>query len=547
MKKKLMLLFILFTMDASAQTPIALFPDIQVSQVKFVANNVTRLCYSTLDASFYYSTYDGNIYRVTPSGTPDTLLYTINDHALQTCQGMVMYDSTIFIAGNNDVDSAYTTGYIMRGQLQANGTRLWSVQAATEPYPTAGQFDHHLSGLYLNKTNDTLYLCNGSRGDHGEVRDNNGLFPNARLFAINASIFQIPIANPGLIIPNDSAALDAQQLIFARGIRNTYDFAYNAEGDLFGAENSGDRDHEDELNFLQQGHHYGFPWIMGGTDNPQQHSWFNPAADLLINHNSGSWNQGAFTNDPAYPQKPAGLIFDLPCLNIGPDAAYMRDSITGTTYNAAALSQGIYSFTPHRSPLGLAFDTDSSFGGMYRGNGFVLSYTRGDSTLAGFSKLLSPFNDHSEDMQLLQMTKDVNNQTYSFTSTRIVSNFSHPIDAVILDTSIYVIEIGYANTSSLWRIDFPKALSSSLSENDNANIRVYPNPFTDHLQIEFNKSYSNNSIVKIFDVTGRCVDEKFINASNSMATLSMSALSSGTYILQIQMGDDLVRRKVMKW
>lgn len=543
MKNLLFLSFLILHVNTYAQTPTALFPDIQVSQVKFVENNVTRLCYSPVDNSFYYLTYDGNVYKVTTAGNPDLLVATTSDHGIQTCQGMVVKDSVMYISGNNNIDSAYTTGYIMQGKLQANNTRVWTVLAQTVPYATAQQFDHFLSGLGINATKDTLLVCNGSRGDHGEVRDNNGLFPTMRNLAITSVVLQIPLTAQGLIIPNDSSALDTMQLVYARGIRNTYDFAYNSSGELFGAENSGDRDHEDEMNWMQKGHHYGFPWMMGGTDNPQQYTWFNPAADLLINHNSGSWNQGAFTNDPTFPQKPPGLICDLPCRNEGPDAAYMRDSITGNTYDAGAINQPIYSFTPHRSPLGLVFDVDSALGGIYGGNGFVLSYTRGDSTLAGASKLLSPFNDPAEDLQLLQMIKDTINQTYSFTSTKIVSGFAHPIDAVLLDTSIYVIEIGYAGTSSLWKIDFPKATNTSVAEISLEDIKLYPNPCKDKLYLQLNAT-EKNALISIYDVAGRAIQEMLYTGNST--SLNVEKITAGTYVLQIRVGDRLLRRKFVK-
>lgn len=543
MKKLLLLSFIILRFNTSAQTPVALFPDIQVSQVKIVENNVTRLCYSSVDNAFYYLTYFGNVYKVTTAGNPDLLVATTSDHGIQICQGMVIKDSVLYILGNINVDSAYTTGYIVKGTLQANNTRIWSVMAETVPYATAQQFDHFLSGLGINVTEDTLIVCSGARGDHGEVRDNSGLFPNTRDLAITSVVLQIPLTAQGLIIPNDSAALDAMQLVYARGIRNTYDFAYNSSGELFGAENSGDRDHEDELNWMQRGHHYGFPWVCGGTDNPQQYSWFNPAADLLINHNSGSWNQGAFTNDPTFPQKPAGLICDLPCRNDGPDAAFMRDSITGNTYNAGAINEPIYSFTPHRSPLGLVFDVDSALGSIYRGNGFVLSYTRGDSTLAGSSKLLSPFNDHSEDIQLLRLVKDTVNQTYSFTATRIVSGFANPIDAVLLDTSIYVIEIGYAGTSSLWKIDFPKATNTSVVETSLEEIKLFPNPCKDKLHLQLNATVKNAEIL-IFDVAGKMIQE--VTYTGNSLSLNVEKLAAGTYVVQIRNGDQLIRRKFVK-
>jgi hypothetical protein len=223
----------------------------------------------------------------------------------------------------------------------------------------------------------------------------------------------------------------------------------------------------------------------------------------------------------------------------------MRDSITGNTYDAGAVNQAIYSFTPHRSPLGLVFDVDSALGSIYRGNGFVLSYTRGDSTLAGFSKLLSPFNDHGEDLQLLQLTKDSINQSYSFTATRIVSNFNFPIDAVLLDTSIYVIEIGYAGTSSLWKIDFPKAVNTSVTENTLEEINLYPNPCKDKLHLQFN-SAGKNSLITVYDVQGRNLVMNEMEYSGNTTTLDVENLAAGTYILQIRNGDQVLRRKFVK-
>ncbi|GAB5409195.1 MAG: hypothetical protein BalsKO_15600 [Balneolaceae bacterium] len=37
---------------------------------------------------------------------------------------------------------------------------------------------------------------------------------------------------------------------------------------FFGTENAGDRDDSEELNWLQQGKHYGFPWVIGGNETP---------------------------------------------------------------------------------------------------------------------------------------------------------------------------------------------------------------------------------------------------------------------------------------
>src|SRR5258707_7513185 len=43
---------------------------------------------------------------------------------------------------------------------------------------------------------------------------------------------------------------------------------------------------------VRQGCHYGFPWRMGGMDNPQQFSGYDPANDPLLNSKFGAVSSG---------------------------------------------------------------------------------------------------------------------------------------------------------------------------------------------------------------------------------------------------------------
>jgi len=38
----------------------------------------------------------------------------------------------------------------------------------------------------------------------------------------------------------------------------------------------------EELNWLRPGLHFGFPWRMGGADNPQQFPTYDPSTDKLL-------------------------------------------------------------------------------------------------------------------------------------------------------------------------------------------------------------------------------------------------------------------------
>jgi len=536
-------LLLLISAQAQSQTPRALRPDISITLVTKVEAEVTRLAFNPIDSAVYYSTANGNIYKVIMPDTGvayDTLVYKFSDHGIHYVQGLAFYDSCLYVSGNYIMNTPRTMGVIQRGKLIGGYLRNWETVAQTDPYPISGWYDHLFSGMTLNLTGDTILICSGSRGDHGEVQTHGGIYPGLRNLPLTTVILRIPAAATGLVIPNDSAALDSMGLIFCSGVRNTYDFAYNAAGDLFGCENSGDRDMEDELNFLQQGKHYGFPWMMGGSYNPQQFPWYDPLADSLINRIGWAWTIGSFHNDPTFPQKPAGLQLTLPCLNHGPNAAFLRDSATGKTYNAAAVSKPVYSFTPHRSPLGLTFDRDSILGKDFRGAGFVLSYTRGNPSLPDSSVLMIPFKDSSEDLLMLVMKKDSANDAYSFHAYKIAESFNRPVDAVLRDTSMYVIEILYTGEQSLWRIDFPRYLKppSNVSAHSlGANVISYPNPADKMLYISIDQPQNKRLTLSIFDASGRLVFTETKKYSQPRITVNTASFAPGAYHWQIAGGD----------
>lgn len=86
--------------------------------------------------------------------------------------------------------------------------------------------------------------------------------------------------NNGTHEPNPRAAAvlsvkpDGSDLqTYADGLGNSFDVAFNSNGDLFGGDNSpsgdgGDDDPSDEFNYLVKGAHYGYPYYYG-DGNPQ--------------------------------------------------------------------------------------------------------------------------------------------------------------------------------------------------------------------------------------------------------------------------------------
>src|SRR5205814_9373459 len=127
-----------------------------------------------------------------------------------------------------------------------------------------------------------------------------------------------------LFLANGTEALRGAGYIFAECFRNAFDLAFAPNGDLFATENGPDRAMPEELNWVRPGRHYGFPWRMGGADNPQQFADYDPDADALLDSRFSAVRDGFYHNDPTFPPAPADLT--EPVINLGPDADSFQDS-----------------------------------------------------------------------------------------------------------------------------------------------------------------------------------------------------------------------------
>jgi hypothetical protein len=439
--------------------PFALNSNIQL---RLILNTVdgsgspsTRIAKDPRSNDLYYSKFNGDIYRVTVragSGTSTSAkLYGAANHGIaDSAQGMAIGpDGTIYLVGNFTTDGGNRTfARIVKGVPGSSGGRVWSVLAQTEPYPRSRTyFDHVFNGIIASSDGNWIFVNSGSRTDHGEVQDVGGLFPNTREVGLTAKIFRLPANASNLILPNDANALRSAGYIFAEGTRNAFDFAFASNGDLFATENGPDRDMPEELNWLRPGLHFGFPWRIGGADNPQQFANYNPANDRLLDPRYSAVASGYYHNDPTFPPRPANLA--EPVINIGPDADKFRDPDTGSIRDASELGVRLGTFTAHRSPLGLVFDTVGAMAVPFRNHGFMLSFTPGDPNGTGVA---GPFFDASQDLVELEGTK-LGNTNYQARVTKLVGGFAMPIDADIIGNRIYVIE--YGGQQGIWEIQFP--------------------------------------------------------------------------------------------
>jgi glucose/arabinose dehydrogenase len=203
--------------------------------------------------------------------------------------------------------------------------------------------------------------------------------------------------------------------------------------------------------WVRKGQHYGFPWIMGGVENPQQYPDFmpDPKKDPFLNATSHGMLMKYFRNDPDFPKIPEGVKFSPGVQNLGPDANEYRGH-SGKILDGDNTGVSISTFTAHSSPLGLVFDTKRKLSAEFKGDGFVLRNTIGTK-----SSLMKPFTDQGRDLLHLDMSYDKLSDNYFVKTTRIVDSFNNPTDAVLLGNSLYIIEYD-AKVGSIWKVTFPK-------------------------------------------------------------------------------------------
>ena len=248
------------------------------------------------------------------------------------------------------------------------------------------RFNHEITALKVGP-DGMLYIGAGSHTDHGEQDGGKGEVPEtSAIFRISATV------------PNSPFEL------FADGIRNPFGMAFRADGKLFDADHGPQNDLPEELNYIQQGKHYGFPYRFGNNvANPE----------------------------PDAPPEPPGIAFVPPIPNIGPD------SLNGDGLDSENPS---YTFTPHSAPGGLAFYTatagDHLFPAAYRGDAFLAMYGNVERSgeVRGFSVLR------------LTLT-EVSPGTFQVSVHTFLSGLRRPTDVAIApDGAMIVLESSAAAT-----------------------------------------------------------------------------------------------------
>jgi glucose/arabinose dehydrogenase len=537
--------------------------DISIKQLGVIGLTSVRIRQDPTNGHLYILQRDGIINRVNFSQDSSRVtlkqVYSTSDHGLFSPLGMAFgKDGVLYVSGDqiSDPNSEYTVGIIMKGIPDSAGSenRTWEVLAQTVSYPYGHVYAHQLSGIAVDPNGKYIYVNSGARTDHGEMED------GMRGVGLTDIILKLPVDSSNILLQDDRSWLKENGYLMADGTRNSYDLAFNANGDLIAPDNSDDRDDPEELNWIQQGHHYGFPWIIGLDNTPQQFHPYDPMTDPLLSKTA--WGGGnlyvTYSNDPTYPPKPDSITFTAPILSYGPDADKFRDTTTGDVKDASDLGVTIPTFTAHRSVDGIAFDNDSVLAGDLKGDAFVVSFANGSNITA--------LGDTGQDLLAVSLTKH-GDTTYTAHVNRLISGLNSPLSDVLVGNKLFVMETGEQyganNQPKLWEVTLPEGPVTAIKQKENIPINFklnqnFPNPFNPSTTIQYSVPASNAPFLgraegglvtlKVYDILGRLV-ATLVNErklpGNYEVQFNASNLSSGMYFYTLRANGLTMTKKML--
>ncbi len=376
---------------ASTYAPLPLPPDgFDLREVVRLPARGVRLTSDGEGKVLYMLTEDGDVFRVeTDTGLTRQILWPkkylimrgkdVGGLTFKTV-GMAMdKEKRLYIAGNQqDISNPPVQNHvtIYRTTNFENGDPVDPKPWFWTNYPGSPAYIHAAEQIAFGP-DGFLYVGNGARTDAGQV-GTDGTWYGGGETPITACIWRL---DPKL----ENPPID----VFARGIRNAYGFCWNNKGEMIATDNGPDADPEEELNFIERGKHYGFPYQFA------------------------NWQKKAY---PHSPDKPPGLELTPPIANIGPDGGFN--------------GKPIHTFDPHSVPAGIAF----------LGNNFPEGF-RDTFLIARFGNFIRTVKE-SSGYDVLQATLKRNKEgKYQAKIRTLLAPLGRPIDVHVSGNGkVYILE-----------------------------------------------------------------------------------------------------------
>jgi len=314
---------------APLPTPPAPF---KLREVARLPEYVTRVASNGRGKTLYVLALAGNVYRVDVATSAARLhipassyLHRYND-VPPSCLGLTLDDrNRLYIVANQQDDSIrpiQNRVTIFRTTDTEDDDPIKPRPWLTTSYPHGINAFNHGVGHIAEGPDGLLYVGSGSRTDANEPGDDPRYSKEGET-PLTSCIWRL---NPDL-------TSQPRIEVFARGLRNPFGFCWDDDDNLFATDNGPNADPPDELNLVQEGRHYGFPYVFS------------------------NWPHKPY---PHTPDPPPGVQFAPPIPNVGPHAG-------GTPLRPMS------TFDPHSSASGIVCLGDD-FPPEYRGTFLVARF-----------------------------------------------------------------------------------------------------------------------------------------------------------------------------
>lgn len=285
----------------------------QVREVAQLPEFCTRLATRGNGAPVYVLAQRGTVFVIDAASKAVQPIIPATDYldheADRTALGLtVSPDGQLYIVTDErvtrDVELVQNEVIIWRSSATENGHPTKPKKWLKVRYPFGvGPYNHGVSCIEFGP-DGMLYVNSGSRTDGGEAGLDPKYFKGGET-DLTAALWRLN--------PRDD---NPQVEIFARGIRNAWGLAWDGEGRMFSVTNGPDANSPEELDVVEKGKHYGFPYQFS------------------------NWPVRPNFPYPHTPPPPEGVAFTMPVLNLGPAGGGTADQPIGT-YDAHSSPGGM--------------------------------------------------------------------------------------------------------------------------------------------------------------------------------------------------------------
>lgn len=363
--------------DAASFRPLPKPPEgFKLREVARLPVNGTRLASDGKGAHLYVMSGAGDVHRVDIATGKIRPVYKAVDYAVRRTNDI--WPPVISTAMTMDKEGRLYT------VLNQQSAATKPVQNHVMVYRTSGtsaegdpinahlwfETNYHGNPAYIHAAENLafgpdgfLYMGNGARTDSNEANGDPNYYQGGEVH-LTASMWRI-----------DPKTEPPTMEIYARGLRNPYGFAWNDKGEMFVTENGPDAHAPEELNMIERGNHYGFPYQFA------------------------DWTEKAYKHTP---DAPPGLVFTRPIANLGPDGGFD--------------GKPMFTFHPHSCPGGM----------VWLGNDFPENY-RGTLMLVRFGNFIRDKGDSGFDVLQARLKKNAAG-VYEANIHTVLAPLGRPID-----------------------------------------------------------------------------------------------------------------------